>query len=145
MRFLTGGGPDRVGLRADLTALLYDSLDSSRTTAWRITGMFGTTSVSLTPDPYVALGAETDTDSGIMWDVGVGWSSGAISLNAGYLTAYRETNGLPTNMAMLSFGADYTILPGLSLYGELNLVDDPETHGEERLGTVLIVGTGLNF
>ena len=48
-------------------------------------------------------------------------------------------------MAVLSFGADYAILPGLSLYGELNVVDDPDSFGEERLGTVFILGTGLNF
>ncbi len=145
MRYLTGGEPDRVGVRADLTALLYDRLDPSRATAWRITGMFGSTSVSLTPNPYAALDAENDTDGGLMWDIGIGWSSGAISLNAGYLAAYRETNGFTADVAVLSFGADYAVLPGLSLYGEVNLVDDRESYGEERLGTVLIVGTGLNF
>lgn len=145
VRYLTGGEPDRVGVRADLTALLYDRLDPSRATAWRITGMFGSTSVSLTPDPNKVLDAENDTGGGLMWDIGIGWSSGAISLNAGYLAAYRETNGLTADIAVLSFGADYAILPGLSLYGEVNLVDDREIYGEERLGTVLIVGTGLNF
>lgn len=145
VRYLAGSEPDRVGVRADLTAMLYDRTNPSRATAWRVTGMFGSTSVSLAPDAGAAANAESDDNGGIMWDIGVGWSSGPISLNAGYLSTYTRDGGLASDMAVLSFGADYAILPGLSLYGELNVVDDPDSFGEERLGTVFILGTGLNF
>lgn len=144
VRYLTGSEPDRIGVRADLTAILVDGLDPSRATAWRVTGMFGSTSVSLAPGASTSL--ENESDGGLMWDVGIGWSSGSISLNAGYLSAYSQrTDGLVSDMTALSFGADYAVLPGLSFYGELNVVDDPGSFGEERLGTVFIVGTGLNF
>lgn len=145
MRYLAGSEPDRVGVRADLTAVLFDGPDPSQATAWRVTGMLGSTSVSLAPDTIAAVGGGSGNEGGLMWDIGVGWSSGPISLNAGYLSAYTQVDGLASDMATLSFGADYTVLPGLSLYGELNVVDDPVAFGEERLGTVFIVGTGLNF
>ncbi len=145
MRYLAGSEPDRVGLRADLTAVLFDGSDPSQATAWRITGMLGSTSVSLAPGTVAAAGAGNEGNSGLMWDIGVGWSSGPVSLNAGYLSTYTEVDGVTSGMAALSFGADYVVLPGLMLYGEMNVVDDLDTLGDERLGTVFIVGTGLNF
>jgi hypothetical protein len=48
-------------------------------------------------------------------------------------------------MAVLSFGAGYAIVPGLSLYGELSLVDESAEFDVGRLDTVVIIGTGLNF
>ncbi len=141
-RSLTGSDIDRVGVRADVTALLFDDSDGG-TTAWRVTGALGSTSLSLLSDDHLVID-EADNRRGVLWDVGVGWSSGAVSLNAGYqsATSFIE-NG--SDIAVLSLGADYAILPGLSVYGEFNVIDDPATMGDERLGTVFIVGTGLNF
>jgi len=138
-RALTGSEIERIGLRADVTALLLDH-SGAGTTAWRVTGALGSTSLSLAS---AGVGAP-ETGGGLLWDVGVGWSSGAVSLSAGYQSASRlvENGG---DVAVLSLGADYTILPGLSVYGELNLIDDPVLVGPERLGTVFILGTGLNF
>jgi hypothetical protein len=139
---------DRVGVRADLTALLYDkATDGAGATAWRMTGMLGSTSLSLLSDDD-GLGPDSSGDSGgLLWDVGVGWSSGAMSLNAGYQSAYSlgETGEGESSVAVLSFGADYAILPGLSIYGEFNVIDGPPDDNEDGLGTVIIVGTGVNF
>jgi hypothetical protein len=141
-RSLTGSEIDRIGVRADVTALLFDD-SGAGTTAWRVSGALGSTSLSLlTGDP--AIDGTIDSGGGLLWDVGVGWSSGSVSLNAGYQSASRlfDNGG---DIAVLSLGADYAILPGLSVYGELNVIDDPATAGAERLGTVFILGTGLNF
>lgn len=138
-RALTGSEIERIGLRADVTALLLDHSGAS-TTAWRVTGALGSTSLSLAS---AGVGAP-ETGGGLLWDVGVGWSSGAVSLSVGYQSASRviEDGG---DVTVLSLGADYTFLPGMSVYGELNLIDDPVLIGPERLGTVFILGTGLNF
>lgn len=138
-RSMTGSEIERIGLRADVTALLLDE-SGSGTTAWHLTGALGSTSLSLVTAGTGGL----DGGGGLLWDVGVGWSSGAVSVNAGYQSASRlvENGG---DVSVLSLGADYTILPGLSVYGELNLIDDPAVLGPERLGTVFILGTGLNF
>lgn len=141
-RSMTGSEIERIGLRADVTALLFDH-SGSGTTAWHVTGALGSTSLSLVGESPGVAGAP-ESGGGLLWDVGVGWSSGGVSLNAGYQSASRlvEDGG---DIAVLSLGADYTILPGLSVYGELNLIDDPAVVGPERLGTVFILGTGLNF
>lgn len=141
-RSWTGSEIDRVGVRADVTALLFDD-SGAGTTAWRVSGTLGSTSLSLVSgDPAIAGAIENDV--GLLWDIAVGWSSGSVSVNAGYQSASRlfEDGG---DIAVLSLGADYAILPGLSVYGELNVIDDPATLGEERLGTVFVLGTGLNF
>lgn len=141
-RSLTGSAIDRIGVRADVTALLFDE-SGAGTTAWRVTGALGSTSLSLvTGEPVIVGGA--DSARGLLWDVGVGWSSGPVSLNAGY----QSTAGLLESggdIAVLSLGADYAVLPGLSVYGELNVIDDTAATSTERLGTVFILGTGLNF
>lgn len=141
-RSLTRSEIERVGVRADVTALLFDD-SGAGTTAWRVSGALGSTSLSLfTGDPGISGGAVID--GGLLWDVGVGWSSGSVSLNAGY----QATSGLIEyggDVAVLSLGADYAILPGLSVFGEFNVIDDPAARSAERLGTVFIVGTGLNF
>ncbi len=141
-RSLTGSEIERVGVRADVTALLFDTTGGA-TTAWHVSGALGSTSLSLvSSDPAVA--GALPNGGGLLWDIGVGWSSGAVTLNAGYQSATRfiESGG---DVAVLSLGADYAILPGLSVFGELNVIDDQATAGTERLGTVIIVGTGLNF
>lgn len=140
-RSLTGSEIERVGVRADVTALLFDT-SGGGTTAWHVSGALGSTSLSLvTGDPALAAAPGS---GGLLWDVGVGWSSGSVSLNAGYQSASRllDSGG---DIAVLSLGADYAILPGLSVYGELNVIDDQMTGGAERLGTVFILGTGLSF
>ena len=141
-RSMTGSEIERIGLRADVTALLFDH-SGAGTTAWHVTGALGSTSLSLVGDDPAVAGT-SEGGSGLLWDVGVGWSSGAVSVNAGYQSASRlvEDGG---DIAVLSLGADYTFLPGLSVYGELNLIDDPAVIGPERLGTVFILGTGVNF
>lgn len=141
-RSLTGSEIERVGVRADVTALLFDN-SGAGTTAWRVSGTLGSTSLSLVSDDPVVAGA-MDPGGGLLWDVGVGWSSGPMSVNAGYQSASRlfDSGG---DIAVLSLGADYAVLPGLSVYGELNVIDDPAATGDERLGTVFILGTGLNF
>ena len=141
-RSLTGSEIERVGVRADVTALLFDD-SGGGTTAWRVTGALGSTSLSLLSDDRLIVGG-ADNHRGLLWDVGVGWSSGAVSLNAGYQSATSLIED-GSDIAVLSLGADYAILPGLSVYGEFNVIDDPATMGDERLGTVFIVGTGLNF
>lgn len=139
---------DRVGVRADLTALLYDeAADDAGSTAWRVTGMLGSTSLSLLSDDD-GLGSNSDGNGGgLLWDIGVGWSSGAMSVNAGYQSAYSlgETSDVESSIAILSLGADYAVLPGLSIYGEFNVIDGPPDDNEAGLGTVIIVGTGVNF
>ena len=147
IRNLAGSEPDRVGVRADVTAILFDESDPSQTTAWRVTGSFGSTSFSLAPEEAVKPQGGIETQSGIMWEVGVSWSSGSVTLNADYLSSYRDTgvNGLESDMAVLSFGAGYAVIPGLSLYGEISLVDESAEFDVGRLGTVVIIGTGLNF
>jgi len=141
-RSITGSEIERIGVRADVTALLFDD-SGTGTTAWRISGALGSTSLSLVTGEPVIVGA-TESNRGLLWDVGVGWSSGPVSLNAGYQSAsgFIESGG---DIAVLSLGADYAILPGLSVYGELNVIDDAAATGTERLGTVFILGTGLNF
>jgi len=141
-RTLSGSDIERVGVRADVTALLFDD-SGAGTTAWRISGALGSTSLSLFSGEPVVVGA-ADIGGGLLWDVGVGWSSGSVSLNAGYQSASSlvENGG---DVAVLSLGADYVILPGFSVYGELNVIDDTAATGTERLGTVFILGTGLNF
>jgi hypothetical protein len=141
-RSLAGSEIDRVGVRADVTALLFDD-SGVGTTAWRVSGALGSTSLSLVSgDPAVA--GAIERGGGLLWDVGVGWSSGSVSLNAGYQSASSLVES-GNDIAVLSLGADYAIFPGLSVYGELNVIDDPATLGDERLGTVFILGTGLNF
>lgn len=144
-RLMTAGEVDHIGVRADLTALVPTDTQAAETaSAWRITGMLGSTSLSLASGgPAVGVGNELTGD--LYWDIGVGWSSGPVSLSAGYESIYREIEGVPSGMAVLSFGADYAVLPGLSVYGELNVVDDPAAADEQGLGTVIVLGTGLNF
>ena len=147
-RGLAGSEIDRVGVRADLTAMLNDdSPDNAGGTAWRVTGMLGSTSLSLLSDDG-ASGLDTPAEnSGLLWDIGVGWSSGAMSVNAGYQSAYSldEAIGDESAIAVFSLGADYAILPGLSVYGEFNLIDGPTAENVEGLGTVVVVGTGVSF
>lgn len=144
-RMLTTGDIEHVGVRADLTALLYGEEGSSEgVSAWRITGMLGSTSLSLATSGLVPE-SNTPGSGDLQWDIGVGWSSGAVSVSAGYESTHREVEGNPSGIAVLSFGADYAVLPGLSVYGEFNVVDDPAIASEQGLGTVIVVGTGLNF
>lgn len=144
-RLMTNGEVDHVGVRADLTALMpADTMAADAASAWRITGMLGSTSLSLASRTPRA-GAGSDLTGDFYWDIGVGWSSGPVSLSAGYESTYRQIEGVPAGMAVLSFGADYAVLPGLSVYGEFNVVDDPAMVGEQGLGTVIVLGTGLNF
>lgn len=145
-RFATAGDVDQVGVRADLTALLPTGpAADGAASAWRITGMLGSTSLSLTSDLPVDPRSGTNFTEELYWDIGVGWSSGPMSLSAGYETTYRDVAGVPAGMAVLSFGADYAVLPGLSVYGEFNVVDDPAAAEQQGLGTVIILGTGVNF
>ena len=147
-RGFAGSEIDRIGVRADLTALMYDEArDNSGPTAWRVTGMLGSTSLSLlAEDDGMELGSRSDS-GGLLWDIGVGWSSGAMSLNAGYQSAYslNQTGEEESAIAILSLGADYAILPGFSVYGEFNVIDGPPDENEDGLGTVVIVGTGVSF
>lgn len=142
----SGSEVDRVGLRADLTASLRDeNAGDGGPTAWRVTGMLGSTSLSLlSPDNGLS---PASTGSGLLWDIGVGWSSGAMSVNAGYQAGYGPSNNGEDGLAIgvLSLGADYSILPGLSVYGEFNVIDGPPDENDTGLGTVIIVGTGVSF
>jgi hypothetical protein len=62
-----GNEVDRVGVRADLTALLYDDTrDDSGFTAWRVTGMLGSTSLSLLAEDD-GMGLDSRADSGGLW------------------------------------------------------------------------------
>jgi hypothetical protein len=147
-RGFSGSEIDRVGVRADLTALLYDeTAGDTGSTAWRVTGMLGSTSLSLLSDSD-SLGLESPSGAGsLLWDIGVGWSSGAMSVNTGYQSTYSldETGEGESAIAVLSLGADYAVLPGLSVYGEFNVIDGPPDDNYEGLGTVVIVGTGVSF
>jgi len=142
----SAGEIDRVGVRADLTALLRDKAENDNgSTAWRVTGMLGSTSLSLLSDEDET--SPNTAGGGLLWDIGIGWSSGAMSLNAGYQSVFslNESDIDGSGAGMLSLGADYSILPGLSVYGEFNMTDDPLNASETGLGTVVIVGTGVNF
>ena len=147
-RSLSGGDTGRIGLRADLTALLYDNIpDADGPSTWRLTGMLGSTSLSLlSDDSGPALHSHSDGGN-LLWDIGVGWTSGAMSLNAGYQSAYsfEEPGEEGSAIAVLSLGADYALLPGLSVYGEFNVIDGPPDEREDGLGTVIIFGTGVIF
>ena len=147
-RSFFGSETGRVGVRADLTALLYDETwDKSGSTAWRVTGMLGSTSLSLlSEDDGIRLESRADS-GGFLWDIGVGWSSGAMSLNAGYQSAYslNQTGEEESAIAALSLGADYSILPGFSVYGEFSLIDGPPVEIEDGWGAVVIVGSGISF
>ena len=147
-RSFAGSETGRVGVRADLTALLNDETwDNSGPTAWRVTGMLGSSSLSpLSEDDGIGLESRADS-GGFLWDIGVGWSSGAMSLNASYQSAYSldETGEQESAIAILSLGADYTVVPGFSVYGEFNVIDGPPDDGEDGLGTVVIFGTGISF
>jgi len=69
-RGLAGSEIDRVGVRANLTAMLYDdSPDNAGGTAWRVTGMLGSTSLSLLSD---------DVTSGLDVDVPKGFVAGEV-------------------------------------------------------------------
>jgi len=147
-RYFSGNGIDRVGVRADLTAARRDeaTIDGPAST-WRLTGMLGSTSLSLLSGPD-GLGLNTGQDGGgLLWDVGVGWSRGAMSVNAGYLSAYSFYDGGEERsaIAVLSLGADYALLPGLSVFGELNVTGGPPDRLEEGRGAAVIVGTGVVF
>jgi len=145
---LSGKDVGRVGVRADLTALLYDETSGEGDfSAWRLTGMLGSTSLSLIADENDP-GAAPAHDSGdLLWDVGIGWSSGAMSLTAGYRSDYSlDLDGEAISpISILSLGADYTLVPGLSVYGELNMFDSAPDDGDDGLGTSVIIGTGVNF
>ncbi|MEN8195628.1 MAG: hypothetical protein ABFS30_03820, partial [Pseudomonadota bacterium] len=67
--------------------------------------------------------------------------------NAGYQSAnsLNQTGEEESAIAVFSLGADYAILPGFSIYGELNVIDGPPDEKEDGLGTVVIVGTGVSF
>jgi hypothetical protein len=147
-RSVLGGEPDRIGLRADVTALLRNEGGERDTgTAWRVSGMLGSTSLSLMEDEGEAGSEIDDLGHGLLWDVAVGWSSGAMSLNAGYQSTFslNETGDDMASVAVLSLGADYSLLPGLSVYGELNMIDSPLESSGEGFGAVVVVGTGVSF
>lgn len=145
---LSGGDAGRVGLRADLTAMLYENVSGEGgSSAWQLTGMLGSTSLSLVSDDSgLALSSQGDSGS-LLWDIGVGWSSGAMSLSAGYQSSYGfdEAGDEGSAIAVLSLGADYTLLPGFSVYGALNVIDGPPDDYEDGLGTLVIFGTGVIF
>lgn len=146
-RSLAGLDVEKVGVRADLTALFRDDPRSGAgASAWKVTGMLGATSLSLAPGGDMGWAEESSTDN-LLWDIGIGWSSGPISLSAGYQSVYMALEGEESGVtaSRLSVGADYVVVPGLSVYGEFNVVDDPALDGEERLGTIVVIGTGLNF
>jgi hypothetical protein len=142
-RSLTGSEIDRIGFRADLTALMHDEAEEGHSSAWRLTGMLGSTSLSLLSNDDLS---KPDA-GGLLWDVGVGWSSGAMSLSAGYQSAYglAEDGKDRAAIAVLSLGADYAILPGLSVYGEFNVIDGPLERTDTGPGAIVIVGTGVSF
>lgn len=146
-RSLAGLDVEKIGVRADLTALFRDDPHSGAgASAWRVTGMLGSTSLSLAPDANIGGAAEGSSDN-LLWDIGIGWSSGPISLSAGYQSIYSSVEGEDAGVTAgrISVGADYLVVPGFSVYGEFNMVDDPAPDGEERLGTIVVIGTGLNF
>lgn len=146
-RSLAGLDVEKIGVRADLTALFRDKpRPGAGTSAWRVTGMLGSTSLSLAHDRDFATIAEDSADS-LLWDIGIGWSNGPVSLSAGYQSIYSAAEGEApgATAGRLSVGADYVVVPGFSVYGEFNLVDDPALDSEERLGTIVVIGTGLNF
>lgn len=145
---LTGTQLDRIGVRADVTALLRNGDEpENRGSAWRVSGMLGSTSLSLMKEPGGSVIEIDDADGRMLWDVGVGWSSGAMSLNAGYQSTFSliETGDDLASIGVLSLGADYSVVPGLSVFGEFNMIDGPLESSEIGFGTVVIVGTGVSF
>lgn len=136
-----------IGVRADLTAALRATQgQDGGATAWRVSGMLGSTSLSLMPGG-ASLNPGDQAGKGLLWDVGVGWSSGGVSVNAGYLSSINleGPEGQDNGFAVLSLGADYAILPGLSVYGEVNMIDGPVDPVTDGYGAVVLVGTGVSF
>lgn len=147
-RSLAGRGLDRIGVRADVTALLRDEdKPESGGSAWRVSGMLGSTSLSLLREPGGPAAEIDDSASHMLWDVGVGWSRGGVSVNAGYQSTFslNESGDDLASVGVLSLGADYSVVPGLSVFGELNMIDSPLESSEVGFGTVVIVGTGVSF
>jgi hypothetical protein len=144
----SGAGMDRIGVRADLTALFYDeAVNDAGSSAWRLTGMLGSTSLSLLSEYDGASLTPGRDGGGLLWDIGVGWSSGAMSVNAGYRSVhgFNEAGEEGSAIATLSLGADFAVLPGLSVYGELNVMDGPPDDNEDGRGAAVIVGAGVGF
>lgn len=76
------------------------------------------------------------------WDVGAAYETGPYGVSIGYLNSERGNNDF-TNV---SVGADYKLAAGLTPFIEANFFEaDQAGTSVDNEGTVLLVGTNLNF
>lgn len=86
------------------------------------------------------------------WTVGGAFETGPLRLGAGYFESTKEHgNGDPdSEFTNFAFTADYTLAPGLGVYGELNLIEDDvlgslATTNFDNEATVFIAGAQVSF
>ena len=88
-------------------------------------------------------------DAGEWYDVAASYSSGAITVAAGYFHSQKKTAATTKSEAdMFTIGGNYAVADGLAVYGEFNYVDleDGTTATlNDNEATTVIVGTKVSF
>ncbi|MCK5274877.1 MAG: porin, partial [Alphaproteobacteria bacterium] len=81
------------------------------------------------------------------WNVAASFETGPIYLAAGYMASSLEGTGFEDTMETISLTADYSVAPGLAVYGEIDLISDEYDLGPTVTNdaTIFIVGANVSF
>lgn len=125
------------------------------TSAWSVGGILGWRSF------HVAAGYADNGDSGEIlgsgdetsyWNAALAWEGGPVWLSTGYFEGTKTfgAGGPDSTFKTVSVTADYTIAPGLGVYGELDLTKDDLRGaalgaGFDNDATIFIAGMQVSF
>ena len=98
----------------------------------------------------------TDGDAGEYWNIGLAYNHGNGSVSIGYHSgevdigrvSATDTNSYSIESDVQSIGADYSIAPGLTAFGEVNIIDSDGTTAGGSISqkvTAVILGTKASF
>ena len=166
-------GPVRVSASAVYTAGSSNDTAREDISAWSVGGIvgFGPFSVGANytdngdsiqwkafdtgPGAFISSGIETS-----YWDVAASFETGPIYLSAGYFASLADGGRFygDSTYEHIALTADYSVAPGLSVYAEVNLIDQDvadrlvETEGGVQLRpnltnstTSIVIGTNVSF
>ena len=128
---------------------------SEDVSAWSVGGIVGWGGFSLGAS-YTDNGDSAQPagfgDETSYWTAAVGFETGPFALAAGYFESTKEHgSGDPdSSFTNIVLTADYTVVPGLGFFAEMDLIEDDVlgsllTAGSDNDATVFIVGANVSF
>lgn len=132
------------GEMGDSESSLYEDLR-----AWNVGGKVTFSGFSLA----ASYGNQSDSltlsslnaDDSYYWTVGGAYEFGPFGVSVTYLDSEYDTGANSNDFSNLVIGADYKLAPGLTPYAEVSFFDANAATVADNDGTVVLIGTQLNF